>query len=350
MNDIHIIINNLQKHAEEQLESITSLEECHMFRAQFLGKKGSVPALNDTLKNCTLEIKRELGPVVQALRINLEEALNKKISFFEQATKNKTLESYRFFDVSLEKEDLNAGSLHVLTLVTHELEEIFISMGFSLCKGPEVESNFYNFEALNIPHDHPARDAHDTFWLSGYPDLLLRTHTSNAQIHTMQTQTPPLAIVSTGRVFRNEATDASHDFMFMQIEALLVDKNVSLAHLSHTIQTMLRIFFGKETLNIRMRPGYFPFVEPGLEVDASCPFCTEGCSMCKYTRWIELGGAGLVHPKVLQACNIHHNEYNGFALGFGISRLALLKYNIPDVRLLYTSKIEFLSQFNTLNR
>jgi phenylalanyl-tRNA synthetase alpha chain len=350
MNDLHTTIYNLQKQAEEQLKKLNSLAECHLFRTEFLGKKGSIPALNDNLKNCSLEIKRELGPIIQRLRIELEENLNKKISFFEQSIKTNTVESHRFFDVSLEKEQVQKGSLHVLTLVTHELEEIFISMGFSLCKGPEVESNFYNFEALNIPHDHPARDAHDTFWLSGYPDLLLRTHTSNAQIHTMQTQKPPLAIVSTGRVFRNEATDASHDFMFMQIEALLVDKNVSLAHLSHTIQTMLRAFFDKEALTIRMRPGYFPFVEPGLEVDASCPFCIKGCSMCKYTRWIELGGAGLVHPKVLQACNINHNEYNGFALGFGISRLALLKYNIPDVRLLYTPKIEFLSQFNALTR
>ncbi|HTM06041.1 MAG TPA: phenylalanine--tRNA ligase subunit alpha [Patescibacteria group bacterium] len=349
MSDLRTVINNLQKQAEEQLNSISSLEECHIFRTKFLGKKGSIPSLNDSIKNCTLEIKRELGPIVQALRFNLEEALNKKVNLFEKIANNTTVESHRFFDVSLEKKQVDKGSLHVLTLVTHELEEIFISMGFSLCKGPEIETNFYNFEALNIPHNHPARDAHDTFWLSGYADLLLRTHTSNAQIHTMQAQKPPLAIASTGRVFRNEATDASHDFMFMQIEALLVDKNVSLAHLSHTIQTMLRIFFNKETLTIRMRPGYFPFVEPGLEVDGSCPFCTEGCSMCKYTRWIELGGAGLVHPKVLQACNIDHTVYNGFALGFGISRLALLKYNIPDVRFLYTPKIEFLSQFHTLN-
>lgn len=350
MQDLKKYIADITIAIQKSLEAIDSLASCNIFHAQFLGKKGSLPALNDLLKECTIEKKRELGPIIQALRVETETALNNKISFWEKKQQEAAIEKNSAFDVSLEKNMVTKGSMHLLSLVTNELEEIFIFMGFALCKGPEVETSFYNFEALNIPQNHPARDAHDTFWLKGYPELLLRTHTSNAQIHTMQTQQPPLAIVSTGRVFRNEATDASHDFMFMQIEALLVDKQVSLAHLSYTIQTMLRSFFGKETLTIRMRPGYFPFVEPGLEVDASCPFCTTGCSMCKGTCWIELGGAGLVHPKVLQACSIDHTIYNGFALGFGISRLALLKYNIPDVRLLYTPKIPFLSQFNTLNR
>ncbi|RTL06636.1 phenylalanine--tRNA ligase subunit alpha [Candidatus Dependentiae bacterium] len=350
MHDLKKYIADLTNSIQKSLDSIDSLTACHTFHTQFLGKKGSIPALNDMLKECTIEIKRKLGPIIQKLRAETEIALNNKIHFWTIKEQDAAVEKNSFFDVTLEKNIVAKGSMHLLSLVTHELEEIFISMGFAVCKGPEVEKSFYNFEALNIPKDHPARDAHDTFWLDGYPDLLLRTHTSNAQIHTMQAQQPPLAIVSTGRVFRNEATDASHDFMFMQIEALLVDKQVSLAHLSYTIQTMLRNFFGNETLTIRMRPGYFPFVEPGLEVDASCPFCTTGCSMCKGTCWIELGGAGLVHPKVLQACSIADTIYNGFALGFGISRLALLKYNIPDVRLLYTPKIPFLSQFNTLNR
>lgn len=350
MYDLKKNIADIKIKIQEALNVIDSTESCRTFHNQFFGKKGLISSLNDHLKDCPVEVKRELGPIIQTLRAETEAVLKTKMSFWEKKELDSATEQNRFFDVTLENSTLLKGSMHILTLTTHELEEIFIAMGFTLCKGPEVETSFYNFEALNIPKNHPARDSHDTFWLNGYSDLLLRTHTSNAQIHTMNSQQPPLAIVSTGRVFRNEATDASHDFMFMQIEALLVDKNVSLAHLSYTIQTMLRSFFGKETLTIRMRPGYFPFVEPGLEVDASCPFCTTGCGMCKYTQWIELGGAGLVHPKVLEACAINHTIYNGFALGFGISRLALLKYNIPDVRLLYTPKIPFLSQFNTLNR
>lgn len=350
MHDLKKNINDITIKIKQELDLISSVDACHAFRSQFLGKKGLIPALNDQLKLLSVEAKRELGPIVQALRAETEHTLNNKLMFFEQQGQNQAIEKNKFFDVTLEKDAVSQGSMHILTLVTHQLEEIFISMGFTLCKGPEIETSFYNFEALNIPKDHPARDAHDTFWLNGYPDLLLRTHTSNAQIHTMKTHVPPLAIASTGRVFRNEATDASHDFMFMQVEALLVDRHVSIAHLSYTIQTMLRHFFENETLTIRMRPGYFPFVEPGLEVDASCPFCSTGCSLCKYTGWIELGGAGLVHPNVLTACSIDHTIYNGFALGFGISRLALLKYSIPDVRLLYTPKISFLSQFNSMSR
>jgi phenylalanyl-tRNA synthetase alpha chain len=348
MTDLKKIVAEVEKKVAVALEQISSLDECNTFRTTFLGKKGLITELNDKLKVETLKIKKELGPLVQTLRHNTENTLNAKIDYFNNVQKEALLKKSSSFDVTIQNDLLPNGSVHLLALVATELEDIFISMGFALAKGPEVETDFYNFTALNIDQHHPARDAHDTFWLAGYQNLLLRTHTSNAQIHTMLANKPPLAVASTGRVFRNEATDASHDFMFMQVEALLVDKNVSIANLLYTTKAMLQAFFETKTLDIRVRPGYFPFVEPGLEVDASCPFCTHGCSVCKNSGWIELGGAGLVHPHVLKACNIDSSTYNGFALGFGVSRLALLKYGIPDVRLLYSNKIEILSQFNRL--
>jgi len=210
--------------------------------------------------------------------------------------------------------------------------------------GPEVETSHYNFEALNIPADHPARDMQDTFWLT-LPGRLLRTQTSNVEIRTMEQQKPPFAIVSPGRVYRNEATDASHDFMFTQLECLVVDKHVSLSNLLGTVQLFLQRVFGREDLKIRARPGYFPFVEPGVEIDASCLFCTHGCSICKKTTWIELLGSGLTHPNVLRACNLDPEEYTGFAFGMGIERLAMLKYGITDIRLFHSGSLAFLKQF-----
>ena len=217
-------------------------------------------------------------------------------------------------------------------------------MGYEILDGPEVETDFYNFQALNIPADHPARDMQDTFWLT-LPGFLMRTHTSSVEIHTMVNRKPPLAIVVPGRAYRNEATDASHDFMFMQLEGLFVDKNVSLAHLFATVQTFLQNLFEKKDLTIKVRPSYYPFVEPGVDIIMSCPFCPQGCSVCKRTRWIEIAGAGLTHPAVLEACKINPNEYSGFAFGFGLTRLVMLKYGITDIRLLHSNKIEFLKQF-----
>ena len=218
-------------------------------------------------------------------------------------------------------------------------------MGYDIADGPEVETDFYNFQALNIPADHPARDMHDTFWLTT-PSLLLRTHTSPVQIRAMEHKPLPLAIFAPGRTFRNEATDASHLFMFTQGEGLVIDKNISIANLLATARAFLQAFFEKEDLHIRARPGYFPFVEPGIEIDASCPFCSgKGCSPCKKTGWIELLGAGLVHPNVLKAGGIDPQEYSGFAFGFGIERLAMIKYGINDVRLFHSSKLPFLRQF-----
>lgn len=216
-------------------------------------------------------------------------------------------------------------------------------MGFEIAHGPELEDEKYNFEALNIPSDHPARDIHDTFWTT-LPHRLLRTHTTNVQAHYLEQKNFPIAMAVLGRCFRHEATDASHDYMFYQCEGLVIDKNISMAHLLGLLETYLKALFGKE-LATRLRPSYFPFVEPGVEVDITCPFCSNGCSTCKRTGWIELGGAGLVHPNVLRFHGIDPKKWSGCAWGFGLTRLAMLMYGIPDIRLLHESKISFLSLF-----
>ena len=217
-------------------------------------------------------------------------------------------------------------------------------MGYEIINGPEIDTDFFNFETLNIPKDHPARDMHDTFWLD-IPNMVMRTHTSSVQAHAMLEKKPPLAVATPGRCYRSEATDASHDYMFMQCEILFIDKNVSLSNLFATAKVFLQNLFGKNDLKIRVRPAYFPFVEPGVEMDITCPFCKTGCSVCKKTCWIEIGGAGLIHPNVLKSCNINPEEYSGFAFGFGLTRLVMLKYGINDIRLLHSTKLEFLKQF-----
>jgi len=243
---------------------------------------------------------------------------------------------------------MTEGRLHPMTVAVREITDIFGRMGFGVAYGPELEDEWHNFTALNIGSEHPARDAHDTFWVNEIAHSLLRTHTSPVQIRTMKDRIPPFAIFSPGRVFRNEATDASHDFQFMQGEALLIDNNVSLAHLLDCAKEFLQTFFNNKSLKIRVRPSYFPFVEPGIEIDIQCPFCKDGCSSCKKTTWIELLGAGLIHPHVLKSGGIDPEKFTGFAMGFGISRLAMLKYGINDVRLLNSNKKEILSQFAVL--
>lgn len=236
------------------------------------------------------------------------------------------------------------GHVHPITLAIAKISDIFYKMGFDTVDGPELEDEWHNFDALNVPKDHPARDMQDTFWLK-LPGHLLRTHTSSVQIRHMTSHKPPFAICAPGRVYRNEATDATHDFIFNQVEMLLVDKNVSIANLLGLIEVFLRALFNNPELKVRVRTSYFPFVEPALEVDMSCPFCSAGCSICKKTRWIEMGGAGLVHPNVLTACKIDPEQWSGCAFGFGLERLIMLKTQISDVRLLKTGKIDFLKQF-----
>ncbi|MFP6604967.1 MAG: phenylalanine--tRNA ligase subunit alpha, partial [Myxococcota bacterium] len=248
------------------------------------------------------------------------------------------------FDPTLPPARLATGSLHPITQVTRELEDLFISMGYSVLDGPEVELDYYNFEALNIPKDHPARDSHDTFFCDSEGHLVLRTHTSPVQVRAMEQLEPPFRVIVPGRCFRQETTNASHDHTFYQMEGMVVARDISVGHLIGAMRTLLRGIFGRD-LEVRLRPGYFPFVEPGFELDARCPFCESGCSVCKKTTWVELLPCGLVHPNVLQAGGIDPEEWSGFAFGLGLSRLVMLRYGVDDVRHLFGGDLRFLEQF-----
>jgi phenylalanyl-tRNA synthetase alpha chain len=248
------------------------------------------------------------------------------------------------FDPTLPAPRPVRGSLHPVTLVVRELEAIFASMGYAILDGPEVELDYYNFEALNIPKDHPAREMHDTFWCDREQKLLMRTHTSPVQIRALEKMRPPFRAIVPGRCFRNETTDASHEHTFHQMEGLVVGEGITVGHLIGTMKTFLREVFRKE-LDVRLRPGYFPFVEPGFELDVRCPFCTSGCSVCKRSTWIELCPCGMVHPAVLRYGGLDAEKYTGFAFGLGLSRLVMLRYGIDDIRHLMGADLRFLEQF-----
>lgn len=328
----------------EDLALAFSDEQAEELRVRYLGRNGTVTQLLATLKDLSLDDKKLYGPQLNKLRDDIHQSiiLHKERLVLRKAELLKQQQAH--FDVTAYKPVNQKGSLHPFTSVIQSIEDIFMSMGYSVVQGPEIETEGNNFEGLNIPKDHPARDMQDTFWLT-LPELLLRTHTSTVQIRTMKNSTPPLAIIAPGRVFRHEATDASHDFTFMQLEGLVINTDISLSNLFATIKAFMQALFENSSLDIRVRPSYFPFVEPGAEVDITCPFCKGGCSVCKKTGWIELGGAGLVHPHVLRYCGIDPLKYSGFAFGFGIERFAMLKYKIYDIRLFRSGKIDFLKQF-----
>lgn len=343
MLDIQSEIAKQKNALKKALEAVKNEQELEQVRIDFLGRSGHISALMKQLKSLKVDQKREFGPKLNVFKATAEQAYNETKQALFKATLRKQQEQHRFFDVTAYTPDQQFGSLHIYTHIIDHLENIFSSMGYAIVDGPELETDYYNFEALNIPSDHPARDHHDTFWVSD--SLLLRTHTSPVQIRSIEKSDIPIAVFAPGRVYRNEALDASHEFNFMQGECLYIDKKVSLSNLLATAQAFLQAFFEKDDLKIRVRPGFFPFVEPGLEIDASCPFCSNGCSTCKKTGWIELLGAGLVHPNVLKCCEIDPEKYSGFAFGFGIERLAMIKYGIDDIRLFHSSKVEFLDQF-----
>lgn len=344
MEDIKQRISSLKNQLTTSLENVAHEDAVEQLRIAFLGRNGHIAHLMAQLKEAPIEEKRTTGPALNEFKMWAEQILTTKKQELLEREAELEAQRARYFDVTASHYQPTQGSLHVYTHIIEQLQNIFISMGYKCADGPEVETEYYNFEALNIPADHPARDMQDTFWLN-IPGMLLRTQTSNVQIHMMEQRQLPLAIFAPGRVYRCEATDASHDFMFMQAEGLFIDKNVSMANLLATARIFLQQFFEKKDLEIRVRPGFFPFVEPGVEIDASCPFCTNGCSICKKTRWIELLGAGLIHPHVLKSCGINPDEYSGFAFGTGLERLAMIKYGINDIRLFHSEKIGFLRQF-----
>ena len=340
-------LTELSRQWEQELKKAATLADLEELRIKFIGRNGLVAQLMAQLKLLELEDKRTYGPQVNTLNRHIHDQLAQRAQSFEHSAIQSEIDQKKGFDVSASlasKTPLATGSLHPYTHIIQHIENIFTSMGFSYAQGPEVETEFYNFEALNIPEDHPARDLHDTFWLTT-PGLLLRTHTSTVQIRTLANTQPPLAIFTPGRVFRHEATDATHDYMFMQCEGLVVDKKISLVHLCSLLKVFFRTLFDKQDLSLRLRPSYFPFVEPGLEVDISCIFCKTGCALCKKTQWIEIGGSGLVHPHVLKSCGIDPTVYSGCAWGLGIERIAMLMYGIDDIRLFHSGNIQFLKQF-----
>jgi phenylalanyl-tRNA synthetase alpha chain len=312
-------------------------------RDDALEKQKLVPALFASIPSLPPGERKARGQEANELKRSCEEILAACKTWFE----NQALVSERSgagFDATIPGKRPERGSLHPLTRVTRELEDLFTSMGYVVLDGPEVELDWYNFEALNIPRDHPARDMQDTFRCDPQGNVVLRTHTSPGQVRAMERMKPPFRAIVPGKVFRQETTDASHEHTFHQMEGLVVGRDLSVGHLIGTMKTLLRGVFGKE-LEVRLRPGYFPFVEPGFELDARCPFCTDGCSVCKRSTWVELLPCGMVHPNVLRAGGIDPEVWSGFAFGLGLSRLVMLRYGIDDVRHLLSGDLRFLEQF-----
>jgi phenylalanyl-tRNA synthetase alpha chain len=337
-------IEQIKKEFSESLDKVNNEQSLDDLRIKFLSRQGEVALLMSRLKELNAQEKREIGPLLNAVKREFEELYNSKREIFTDKKIQAAQDKLKHFDVTAYKPNQLQGHLHPITIILQKLENVFLSMGYEIVDGPELEDDYYNFQALNIPADHPARDMQDTFWLN-LPNKLMRTQTSPVQIRVMENKKPPVAILSVGRAYRNESTDSSHDFVFEQAEGLMVSQDISLANLLATLRLCLQEIFEKKDLEIRVRPGYFPFVEPGLEVDMLCPFCKEGCSVCKKTRWIEIAGAGLVHPNVLKACGVDSKKYSGFAFGMGLTRIVMLKFGINDIRLLSSNKIDFLNQF-----
>ncbi len=311
-------------------------------RIKFLGKKGELTAVLRGMGALSAEERPIVGQMANEVRVALEEAITAKKAEAEKAALQKKLES-ETIDVTMPAKNLKVGHIHPLTAVQREMEDIFAGLGFSIVEGPEVEYDYYNFQALNIPENHPARDTQDTFYITD--NILLRSQTSPVQVRTMEQMKPPIRIISPGRVYRSDAVDATHSPLFHQLEGLVVDKNITMGDLKGILELFAKRMFGEET-KIRFRPHHFPFTEPSAEVDVSCFVCGgKGCRVCKGEGWIEILGAGMVHPNVLRNCGIDPEVYSGFAFGLGVERVVMTKYNLDDMRLLYENDTRFLSQF-----
>ncbi len=332
--------------AEVEQFHIGNESELEQFRIQFVGRKGRLAALFDQLKEVPAEQRREVGQALNGLKNSAEAKFEEAQAQFAAA--GSTVEIPH--DLTL-LDPISQGSLHPLTLVRARILEIFNRMGFSVSDGPEIETDFYNFTALNFPANHPAREMQDTFFIEKgageiQDDVLLRTHTSNVQIRLMQHQKPPIRSVMPGRVYRNEAISARAHCLFHQVEGLYVDKQVSFKDLKDTLYHFAKEMFGKDT-KVRFRPSYFPFTEPSAEMDITCLLCKgEGCNVCKQAGWVEIAGAGMVDPNVLENVGIDSTKYNGFAFGMGIERITMLKYQIKDLRLFTENDVRFLKQFS----
>ena len=337
-------LNNLRQQFLDEVKSVSSAEQLAALKDKYLGRKsGLIAAEKKRVGAMAAEDRAAFGQMVNQLSAEVEAEIARLNEQFAASAQERALGRERI-DVTLPGTRPERGHLHPITLIRQKIEDIFVSMGYSVEDGPEIETNFYNFDALNIPAGHPARDSADTFYLT--PDLALRSQTSTIQIHAMQRQRPPLRVIAPGRVFRRDTPDATHNPMFFQLEGLNVDRNITLADLKGTLQKFVQMMYGPN-INTRFRPSYFPFTEPSAEVDFSCYVCGgQGCRVCKGSGWIELGGSGMVHPNVLEAVGIDPEEYSGFAFGLGIDRMAARMYDIDDIRLLFENDVRFLKQFS----
>lgn len=326
----------------KNLDELKSLEALEKARVAILGKKGELTQMLRGMGKLTPEERPVIGKLANEVRQSIEDKMAGIKEILQDKVLEKRLEMEKI-DITMPGREVKQGRIHPLNIVLREIEEIFLGMGFDVAEGPEVELSYYNFDALNTPKNHPARDMQDTFYIN--PDILLRTHTSPTQIRTMEKQQPPLKIIVPGRVYRCDEVDASHSPVFHQIEGLVVDKNINMGDLKGTLGQFARECFGPET-RTRFRPHHFPFTEPSAEVDVSCANCGgNGCRVCKGSGWIEILGAGMVHPNVLRHGGIDPDEYSGFAFGMGLDRITMLKYNINDIRLLLENDLRFLKQF-----
>ena len=335
-------INEIRSRALEELKSIADSKSLDELRVRILGKKGELTGLLRSMGQVAVDMRPKVGQWVNEARESIEEAIAAAQKEIAKRELEKRLESEKL-DVTMPVEERSAGSLHPMSIVLEELFDIFTGMGFEAVEGPEVELDHYNFELMNIPKNHPARDAQDTFYVND--NVVLRTHTSPVQARIMTTRKPPIRIVSFGRVYRADEADATHSPVFHQLEGLVIDENISMGDLKGTLDTFAQRLYGSG-VTTRFRPSFFPFTEPSAEVDLTCAACRgKGCRICKDTGWIEVLGSGMVNPKVLEMCGIDSTKYSGFAFGMGVERLANLKYNVPDMRYLYENDIRFLKQF-----
>ncbi len=346
---------SLEKEFEVALIKLGAQAEVLNLKSLYLGKKGKVSVILKSLKNVDADMRKTLGPKANEIKNNLQNLVNDKLDQIEILAINEKLKKDQVditYTDDLKENGLFHGGYHPRTIIQREIEDIFLSMGFEVLDGPHIEDEFHNFEALNIPADHPARDMQDTFWLED-PDStegqkhLLRTHTSTIQIRGMLERKPPFRFIAPGTVFRCERTDASHEMVFNQLEGMMVGEGISVSNLIYFMKTILAEIF-KKKVNVRLRPGFFPFVEPGFELDIECLICKgKGCSVCKQSGWVELLPCGMVHPHVLKSGGIDPEKYNGFAFGIGFDRLVMMKYGIEDIRHLQSGDLRFNSQFES---
>lgn len=335
-------INEIQSTSIEKFKDRAA--EVEQFRVKYLGKKGVISELFEQFKTIPNDQKKEMGQLLNQLKVAAQNKIEEFKAFVEE---NQDIDENH--DLSLPTEFLDLGSRHVLSVVMNEICEIFSRIGFTVAESVEIEDDWHLFSALNFPPDHPARDMQDTFFVEkeeGKQEVALRTHTSSVQVRVMEKNQPPIRIIAPGRVFRNEAISARAHCIFHQVEALYVDKKVTFADLKQTLLYFAKEMFGEDT-QIRLRPSYFPFTEPSAEMDISCNICGgKGCNICKGTGWLEILGCGMVDPNVLEACGIDSKEYTGFALGMGVERMAMLKYQVRDLRLYFENDLKFLKQFD----